>query len=48
MILANLKQSSVLAEYFCAAGTSEDADSKTVLLKHSHVRSLAIESWEVA
>lgn len=41
-------QSGVLVEYFCAAGTPEDADSKTSLLKHSHVRSLAIESWKLA
>ena len=48
VILGDLKQSGVLVEYFCAAGTPEDADSKTGLLKHSHVRSLAIESWKFA
>ena len=46
--LGDLKQSGVLVEYFCAASTPEDADSKTGLLKHSHVRSLAIESWKLA
>ena len=46
--LGDLKQSEVVVEYFCAAGTPQDADSKTSLMTYSHVRSLAIESWTLA
>ena len=46
--LGDLKQSGILVEYFCAAGIPGDAGSKTGLLVHSHVRSLAIKSWKLA
>ena len=46
--LGDLKQSEVVVEYFCAAGTPQDADSKTSLMTYPRVRSLAIESWTLA
>ncbi|KAL4075275.1 hypothetical protein V8B97DRAFT_2022271 [Scleroderma yunnanense] len=45
--LGDLKKKGVLVEYFCAASTPQDADSKTGLLKYMHVKSLAIESWKL-
>ncbi|KAI6009612.1 putative nonribosomal peptide synthetase [Pisolithus orientalis] len=36
-----------LVEYFCAATTPEDADSKTTLMKYPHARSLEVKSWKL-
>ncbi|KAG6333238.1 hypothetical protein ID866_5853, partial [Astraeus odoratus] len=48
MLADLINENSLLVEYFCAASTPEDADSKTALLKYSHVRSLVVESWKLA